>query len=264
MPLSDFLHDLRQIEKAAPAQHGTLILEAFRRHTPFANGAVYFRERDALRLAAKSESCDLPEAWNAAEGGGATLVLSLRTHRDDFGLVALMTEDAVSDGDLELARTAEAFLGTVIENHRLMQETREGDFQLKYRLWELESLYDIGLSIASTLNIDELADEILFRMISLTNARRGALLLREGAHFRPYRTFADLEVEGSMLDRVLAEGRPITTDGTLVAVPIKGNNEIIGVLAAADRETREGGIGAFEENDLRLLSLFASQVAIAL
>ena len=32
------------------------------------------------------------------------------------------------------ARTAEAFLGTVIENHRLMQETREGDFQLKYRL----------------------------------------------------------------------------------------------------------------------------------
>ena len=60
-----------------------------------------------------------------------------------------------------------------------MQETREGDFQLKYRLWELESLYDIGLSIASTLNVDELADEILFRMISLTNARRAALFLRD-------------------------------------------------------------------------------------
>jgi phosphoserine phosphatase RsbU/P len=267
MPLSDFLHDLRQIEKAAPAQHGTLILEAFRRHTSFANGAVYFRERDALRLAAKSESCDAPALWGAGAlaggGAGAPLILALRAHRDDFGIVAL-TADSVSDGDLELARTAEAFLGTVIANHRLMQETREGDFQLKYRLWELESLYDIGLSIASTLNIDELADEILFRMISLTNARRGALLLREGAHFRPYRTFADLEVEDAMLDRVLAEGRPITNDGTLVAVPIKGNNEIIGVLAAADRETREGGIGAFEENDLRLLSLFASQVAIAL
>jgi len=230
--LSDFLHDLRQLEKAAPAQHGTLILEAFRRHTQFAEGAVYFRERDALRLAAKTESCDLPDAWNAAEGGGATLTLALRTHRDDFGIIAL-TADSVSDDDLELARTAEAFLGTVIANHRLMQETREGDFQLKYRLWELESLYDIGLSIASTLNIDELADEILFRMISLTNARRGALFLREGVHFRPYRTFADLEVEASMLDRVLAERRPIT-NGTLVAVPIKGNNEIIGVLAAAD------------------------------
>jgi hypothetical protein len=29
----------------------------------------------------------------------------------------------------------------------------------------LESLYDIGLSIASTLNVDRLADAILFRMI---------------------------------------------------------------------------------------------------
>jgi sigma-B regulation protein RsbU (phosphoserine phosphatase) len=48
-------------------------------------------------------------------------------------------------------------------------------------------------------------------------------------------------------------------------VPIKGSNDaIIGVLAAADRETREGGIGAFEANELRLLSLFGNQVAIAL
>jgi sigma-B regulation protein RsbU (phosphoserine phosphatase) len=49
-----------------------------------------------------------------------------------------------------------------------------------------------------------------------------------------------------------------------VAVPIKGNNAVIGVLAAGDRETREGDVGAFEANELRLLSLFANQVAIAL
>jgi sigma-B regulation protein RsbU (phosphoserine phosphatase) len=49
-----------------------------------------------------------------------------------------------------------------------------------------------------------------------------------------------------------------------VAVPIKGNNAIIGVLAAADRETREGAVGAFEANELRLLSLFATQAAVAL
>ena len=50
-----------------------------------------------------------------------------------------------------------------------------------------------------------------------------------------------------------------------MAVPIKGSNDaVIGVLAAADRETREGGIGAFETNELRLLALFANQVAIAI
>jgi len=261
MPLSDFLRDLRQIESAASAQHGTLILDAFSRHTPFNSGAVYFRDRDALRLAAKS-NCDASDVFDGAQWRG--IVVPLRAHRDDIGVVALRSEIEPCENDLELVRTAESFLGTVIANHRLMQETREGDFQLKYRLWELESLYDIGLSIASTLNIDELADEILFRMISLTNARRAALYLREENRFRLYRSFDDLEVSDAMLDRVLREGNPITSEGTLVAVPIKGNNAIIGVLAAAEREARDGGLGEFEENELRLLSLFASQVAIAL
>jgi sigma-B regulation protein RsbU (phosphoserine phosphatase) len=269
MPLSDFLRDLRQIEKTAPAHHGSLILDAFRRHTAFAGGAVYFRDGHALRVAARSGGMVCPDVLGTSEPPsvpGSNVIVSMRGHRDDFGIIALAADEAasISESDLEFVRTAEAFLGTVMSNQRLLQETREGDFQLKYRLWELETLYDIGLSIASTLNIDELADEILFRMISLVNARRAALLLREGAGFRPYRTFADLEVDDVMLERVLAEARPISADGKVVAVPIKGNNAIIGVLAAADRETRDGGLGAFEENDLRLLSLFASQVAIAL
>ncbi|HWW60342.1 MAG TPA: SpoIIE family protein phosphatase, partial [Thermoanaerobaculia bacterium] len=160
-------------------------------------------------------------------------------------------------------------------NQRLLAETREGDFQLKYRLWELESLYDIGLSIASTLNVDELADEILFRMISLTNARRAALYLRNGDSFALFRAFGEArELDSDLAARLVFEGAPISFDGapdclfpdcaTFVAVPIRGNNAVIGVLAAADRETREGGIAPFEANELRLLSLFANQVAIAL
>jgi sigma-B regulation protein RsbU (phosphoserine phosphatase) len=48
-------------------------------------------------------------------------------------------------------------------------------------------------------------------------------------------------------------------------VPIKGSSDaVIGVLAAADRETRDAASLLFEANELRLLSLFANQVAIAL
>src|SRR5204862_1297165 len=126
-------------------------------------------------------------------------------------------------------------------------------------------LYDIGLSIAGTLNIDELADEVLFRMISLINARRAVLLLREGASFKAYRAFGEVEIGEELLREIAAKGEAVSLDdGTIVAVPIKGNNEIIGVLAAAERETRDGGVAAFEANELRLLSLFANQVAIAL
>jgi sigma-B regulation protein RsbU (phosphoserine phosphatase) len=272
MPLvrrfAEFIHDLQQLERTAA--RGDAILEAFTRHTPFDQGAVYLRDRDAhLKLVAKSQKFVAPEILDKEPpsdlvAGTDRVLVPLRSGREHLGVLAL-TGGEYSEEDLEVLRTAAAFVATVIANQRLSQEAREGDFQLKYRLWELESLYDIGLSIAGTLNIDELADEVLFRMISLINARRATLFLRDGDAFRTYRSFGDVPVGESELQGLLATGKGISlAEGTVVAVPIHGNNQIIGVLAAADRETREGGIGAFEPNELRLLSLFANQVGIAL
>ncbi|HKO02038.1 MAG TPA: GAF domain-containing protein, partial [Thermoanaerobaculia bacterium] len=264
---AELLHDLQQLERTAA--HGDAILDAFTRHTPFEGGAVYLRDRDAnLRLAAKSTQFVAPEilADDPPRELVATadrVLVPLGSGRDHLGLLAL-TGGKYSEEDLDLLRAAAAYVGTLVANQRLSQEMREGDFQLKYRLWELESLYDIGLSIAGTLNIDELADEVLFRMISLINARRAALFLRDGDRFKPYRSFGDVPVTEADLQRLVATREAITLEGgTAVAVPVNGNNQIIGVLAAADRETRDG-IGAFEANELRLLSLFANQVGIAL
>src|SRR5438552_5365147 len=265
--LADFLHDLQQLERNAA--RGDAILEAFTRHTPFASGALYLRDRDAiLRLAAKSQQFVAPEILaddppSEMIAADDRILVPLRSGREHLGLLALSGGD-YSDDDLDLLRAAAAYVGTLVDNQRLSQEMREGDFQLKYRLWELESLYDIGLSIAGTLNIDHLADEILFRMISLINARRAALFLRDGDTFKPYRSFGDVPVAEEELQRLIRSKEAITfADGTAVAVPVNGNNQIIGVLAAADRETRDG-VGAFEANEMRLLSLFANQVGIAL
>lgn len=285
---ADFVHELQQLDKLSLPAQGPRILEAFTRHTRFESGALYLKDGrgSALRLAAKSSRFVAPEILDletSAEGAimpPPSMLVPLQSHRESLGLLALGTENGVDSDEDEVAfiRAAAAFLSTLMTNQRLLQETREGDFQLKYRLWELESLYDIGLSIASTLNVDELADAILFRMISLTNARRAALYLREGDGFRLYRSFGDVRegfLEGELADQLLREGKPLAFEGgtdclfpdceAFVAVPIRGSNDAtIGVLAAADRETREGGIGAFEENELRLLSLFGNQVAIAL
>jgi sigma-B regulation protein RsbU (phosphoserine phosphatase) len=293
MPLvrfADFVHELQQLEKASIAAQGPQILDAFARHTRFDSGALYLRDaRGRVRLAAKSTHCVAPEILepNARPEDAVTpspaVVVPLQSAREAVGVLALSTQNTVDlEDDVAFARVAGAFLSTLITNQRLMQETREGDFQLKYRLWELESLYDIGLSIASTLNVDELADEILFRMISLTNARRAALFLREDANsewgFKLYRSFGEVRegfLEAELTQQLMREGKALTYEGdsatlfpgcsSFVSVPIKGSNDtVIGVLAAADRETREGGIGAFEANELRLLSLFGNQVAIAL
>lgn len=285
---AEFVHELQQLERTSIAAHGAQILDAFARHTRFDSGALYLREARGreLRLAAKSDAFVAPEILNHdanpadALNPSPALIVPLQSQREPLGVLALSTRslDALDD-DEAFVRAAAVFLSTLLTNQRLLQETREGDFQLKYRLWELESLYDIGLSIASTLNVDELADEILFRMISLTNARRAALYLREEQGFKLYRSFGEVRegfLETELAEQLIREGKPLAFDGgsdclfpdcaTFVAVPIRtGNNDqVIGVLAAADRETREGGIGAFEANDLRLLALFANQVAIAL
>ncbi|HEX9161292.1 MAG TPA: SpoIIE family protein phosphatase, partial [Thermoanaerobaculia bacterium] len=280
--LTDLLHDLQQLERISVTADAGKILEAFTRNTPFETGALYLRDReDSMRLVAKSQHCAAPDILDPKSKHDLPIdpkpvvVVALRSYREDIGLLAL--SGTGSDDDIALVRAAGSLVSIIITNQRLMQETREGDFQLKYRLWELESLYDIGLSIASTLNIDDLADEILFRMISLTNARRAALYLRDGEGFKLFRSFGDVRedfLDADLVNQLVTEGTPLSfqenTDcifpgcSAYVAVPIKGNNSIIGVLAAADRETREGAVGAFEANELRLLSLFATQASVAL
>src|SRR5687768_12025762 len=200
---ADFLSELQQLDRSSIGAQATKILEAFTRHTSFDIGALYLREgRDTpMRLCAKAHQLVAPEILD--RNGDlppdlpAHLLLPLRSQREDFGLLALVPRgaDEATDDDLAVVRTAADYLSTLLANQRLLVEMREGEFQLKYRLWELESLYDIGLSIAGTLNIDDVADQILFRMISLTNARRAALFLRNGDKFVLYRSFGGVRDE---------------------------------------------------------------------
>ena len=67
----------------------------------------------------------------------------------------------------------------------LKRQIHEQSFQAKFRGVELEALYDVGLAIASTLDLDELSEEVLLRAISLLDARRGALyFLEEEGRYR--------------------------------------------------------------------------------
>ena len=72
---------------------------------------------------------------------------------------------------------------------RLKQELKEQQFQVNYRVVELEALYDVGLAVASTLDLDRLSEEILLRAVSLLDARRGALYILEDGRYRLDRIF---------------------------------------------------------------------------
>ena len=80
------------------------------------------------------------------------------------------------------------------------KQLKQQDFEAKYRGVELEAVYEVGLAIASTLDLEELSEEILLRAVSLLDARRGAFYLLDGDAYRLDRTFG-----GDARDRFAAD-----------------------------------------------------------
>ncbi len=296
--------ELQAIEKiapraaSAPRRRAETIREVLSRHIPFTRIAVYLddSQRGELVLVASTEQSGMPEAIGRLSvvrepetvlrkcDPPADQVVPLASTKEVFGAILLgggKLESMDENGRSSL-RALGAFLSALLAASRLATEVRDGDFQMRLHLWELESLYDIGLSIASMLDMGQLGDEILVRTMSLVNARRAALYLRRGTRFALHQAlggaraqFLDDELSADHVRTLLELGEPIAFEKgadcifpgceTLVAMPIRSSSgEVIGVLAAADREYRDGSVGGFEEGELRLLSRFANQVSIAL
>lgn len=164
-------------------------------------------------------------------------------------------------------------LASALKSSRLKQELKEQQFQVNYRVVELEALYDVGLAVASTLDLDRLSEEILLRAVSLLDARRGALYILEDGRYRLDRTFGGeaapwLLGEHPELRRFLTGGGEppahlLPGARYLLGVPIEVESGPRGLIAVGDKESRRG-VGPFLASDRRTLSLFANQAALAL
>ena len=164
-------------------------------------------------------------------------------------------------------------LASSLKTLRLRQELKEQQFQVNYRVVELESLYDVGLAVAATLDLEKLSEEILLRAVSLLDARRGALYILEGENYRLERTLggdaapsfhrADGELGAFIAGTGAAPSELLPGARHLLGVPIDIDGSPRGLLAAGDKESRRG-VGPFPPADRRTLGLFANQAAIAL
>jgi sigma-B regulation protein RsbU (phosphoserine phosphatase) len=178
-----------------------------------------------------------------------------------------------------------AFLGFVLGGllgaHRLSRLVKEADFEVRTRLVELESLYDLGLSLSGQLDIAALGDEVLFRSISLTDAGKGTLLLFHedgrllldrnlGGEFLPTQDLAAWNLpEGEAVINNAAAAVPtagvcLMSCQKCLVVPISVSGRRLGVLAVADKESRDGSVLDFTASNARILSLFANQAAAAI
>lgn len=246
-------------------------------------GALFVREKDAwVRAAVLGEEEGLAEipdptlkspAWERG-----FLWVPLESEGEIHGILAL---EGVGEDDHELGLSLGFFFGSLLGAHRLSRMVKDADFELRTRLLELESLYDLGLSLAGQLDLSSLADEVLFRSISLTDARRGSLaLFHENGNVLLERNLGgEIFPRDAVVSWKLPEGEAVINNDVAsaptaglrliscekcLAVAISVTGRRLGVLAVADKESRDGRVLDFTPTDARLLSLFANQAAAAI
>ncbi len=274
--------------RIGPALHGDAplaarVAEAAIAATGSRDATLYLKDRDAWVRAGEGiggvPPGELPEPLpTGASRAGDDLWLPLSAEGELHGLLRLcgFPENEPAEGASGLA----FLLGAVVATHRLSRQVREAEFELKARLLELESLYDLGLSLGGQLDLSALADEVLFRSISLTDAGKGSLVLIEesGAVLLERSVGGDVVSAGDAASWSLPEGGVINNEAAAVAtagmrlagcekclaVGIAVPGRRLGILAVADKESRDGRVLDFTPTDARLLSLFANQAAGAI
>lgn len=231
----------------------------------------------AARVAASPRAAAEPLALSelAALFGDGRAPFAIPILAQEDTLAFLVLGEAPEDPAGFASVTAHA--AWLLDAVRMSATVQKADFELKYRVWELQSLYDVGLSIARTLDLETLADDVLMTSVSLLNARSGSLLVRaqkdEGffaKHVGEPLLAADAlyEVPAEAVLANTRESRPAFLKDApaekLLLVPIAVEGRPLGVLVVADKETRGGGVEDFTTADVRVASLFANQAAIAL
>jgi PAS domain S-box-containing protein len=158
-------------------------------------------------------------------------------------------------------------------------------------LRQLRALADTTALINSTLDPDEVLEQVMDTVIKLTGAERGYLLLRnpdsnEIDNFAVARGIdqeevgqGDLTVSKTVVRQVAESGEPILTDNaqedarlkegasianlkllSILAVPLKVRDNVIGVVYVDNRVMK----GLFTKSDVNMLAAFANQAGVAI
>ncbi len=207
--------------------------------------------------------------------------------------VALSSCPAFSEAEVLLLSLFAAQAAVAIENARLyadmqreLAERRLAEERLQRRSEELATLNDTVLEVASRLDLDQLLPIIVQRAALLLHGTGCGMYLYQPAtddlqYVVAYGLAEDfighsLQRGEGISGKVLDSGEPLAVDdyghwagrsprfegrelGAMVAVPVKWGDRVLGVI---DLQRDPGQ--SFTAEDVRLLTLFANQAAIAL
>ena len=157
----------------------------------------------------------------------------------------------------------------------------ESNRRLNDRLQEINTIYTVGKSVASSLDVDEILERIVASSVNLTQASDGFIVLRENGRLfvrvaknwnEPSAQQLHQATSDPVAWQVIRSGRPVILDreaeiatgflvSSLLYVPLQTSGSgTIGILGVVNREDDL----PFTENQLFTLSSVADFAAIAL
>ena len=224
---------------------------------------------------------------------GANLWAPLKIRDEFLGVISLgsfRTRDALEDWNRELLPVLANQISVAIAYSRLVDKTRTEQFRLFM-------LSDTATQICKSLDTEAVQEEVVTHAITLLDASAGVLLLIDPVAQRletkslftlepqvdtelenlsiPLKTDQDAPSALSPLAEIATqEGETLIANNegdrvllgyrNLMAVPMRGREDTLGVLIVADKEGRGGATLDFTDEDRVLLEAFANQAGVAI
>lgn len=227
----------------------------------------------------RERGVEIPAILATAHGSEETAVAAFRLGIRDY-IIKPFDADEISDSVDRALRESRLQR----ERDQLVQQLMESNSQLQRRAQELNVLYGVGKSVASSLDLEEVLHRVVEAAVYVVGAEEGSLMLLDEEQNELYiRASKNLDskaqsmrkrVNDSLAGKVLQTKRAIAIGNdsqwkrthtallvkSLIYVPLILQNKPIGVLGVTNRLKET----SFDSNDTRALSALGGYATIAI
>lgn len=191
--------------------------------------------------------------------------------------------------DERVIETLAAYAAIAITNARLYEEVVDRDKTLHRRNEDLALLNDVAASLASTLDVDKILNQTLYRIMEYLGVEAGEIFLMDeterelsvalhlGEFAQAFLTRDRFAVGEGFIGITAQLARPLTTCDLktdlrylrqavvaagfkcMACIPLTAHGHVVGVVSAATRKMRR-----FEEPEIALLSAIGAWAGIAI